>query len=235
MIEVKGIHPLMRKNHEEFLALVAAPGVFEGETKELDEVIDTFRANALEDYHSGIEASFLPSLKRALREDITFYSDEQSCITLFHYLATQHMRTKGIKVKTIETLHRKSGLDVSRIQDIMSHMAATNIGLSLFLERKKRQLILVENTTDLEFITGDQPIVNLHGDSKNPPKTLSWYYPISPRLALLLPEVDEEPAVSTKGLTSVQVNNLNARIVAASHRQLFAQSRSALEPYSKTS
>jgi hypothetical protein len=235
MIEVKGIHPLTRKNHEEFLTLVASPGIFEGETRELDEVIDTFRTNALEDYHSAIEASFLPLLERALSKDISFYSDEQSCITLFHYLATQHMRTKGIKVKTIETLQERSGIDVSRIQDIMTHMGATNTGLSLYLERKERQLVLVENTTDLEFITGDQPILNLHADGKSPPKTLSWYYPISPCLALLLPEVGEEPTVSTTGLTSIQVNDLNAKIVAASHRQVFAQSRSALEPYSKTS
>jgi hypothetical protein len=145
------------------------------------------------------------------------------------------MRTRGAKEKTIEILNRKSSLDVSRIWGIMSHMAATNVGLSLYLERKKRQLVLVENSTDLAFITGDQPIVNLHGDGKKPPATLSWYYPISPRLALLLPEVDEGPAVSTASLTSAQVSDLNARMVAASHRQVFAHSRSALEPYAEIS
>lgn len=234
LIDVQGVHPLTRKSHEDFLKLVAMPTLFEGEAEDLDDLIDTFRTNALEDYHAGIEASFLPLLERALSKDVSFYDDEQSCITLFHFLASQHMRTKGIKEKTIEILKRKSGLDVSRIWGIMSHMAATNVGLSLYLERKKRQLVLVENSTDLAFITGDQPIVNLHGDGEKPPETLSWYYPISPRLALLLPEVDEGPAVSTTSLTSAQVSDLNARIVAASHRQVFAQSRHALEPYAET-
>jgi hypothetical protein len=234
LIDVKGVHPLTRKNHEDFLKLVTMPALFEGEAEDLDDLIDTFRTNALEDYHAGIEASFLPLLERALSKDISFYADEQSCITLFHFLASQHMRTKGAKEKTIEILNRKSSLDVSRIWGIMSHMAATNVGLSLYLERKKRQLVLVENSTDVAFITGDQPIVNLHGDGEKPPETLSWYYPISPHLALLLPEVDEEPSVSTTSLTSAQVSDLNARMVAKSHRQVFAQSRSALEPYSKT-
>ena len=121
-----------------------------------------------------------------------------------------------------------------RISGIMTHMMATNIGLSIYREKKKRQLVLVENTTDVAFITGDQPIINLHGDGEKSPTALSWYYPISPRLALLLPEVDEEAVVSTTSLTAAQVSDLNARIVAGSHRQVFAAARSALEPYVKT-
>jgi Protein of unknown function (DUF4238) len=235
LIDVKGVHPLTRENHEGFLKLVTMPALFEGMTPALDNLIDTFRTNVLEDHHAGIEASFLPLLRRALSKDISFYSDDQSCITLFHFLASQHLRTKGVKEKTIEILKRKSERDVSRIWGIMSCMFTTNVGMSLYLERKKRQLVLVENLTDVAFITGDQPIVNLHGDGEKSPATLSWYYPISPRLALLLPEVDEEPIVLTTSLTSAQVSDLNARMVEASHRQVFAQSRSALEPYAKIS
>ena len=228
MIDVKGMHHLTKKNHENFLSLVTAPSLFEGTTAEIDDLIDKFRTNVLEDYHMGIEASFLPLLERALNKDIGFYADEQSCITLFHYLASQHMRTKGIKVKTIEVLQRTSGLDVSRVWAIMSHMFAANIGMNLYLERKKRQLLLIENTTDLEFITGDQPLINLLGGGGKSPQALSWYYPISPRLALLLPEINEEPTVSTANLTSALVRDLNANVVAASHHQVFALSRSSL-------
>ena len=231
VIEVEGLHPRTRQNHENFLKLVTAPALFEGKASDLDDLIDTFRINALEDYHARIEASFAPLLEMALNKDIGFYSSDKSCITLFHYLATQHMRTKGIKVKTIDVLKQKSGLDVSRIWGILSHMFATNIGMGVYLESSKRKLILVENTTDQAFITGDQPIINLHGGGEKPPSALSWYYPISPRLALLLTEIDEEPAFTTASLTSAQVNELNARMVTASHRQVFAQSRALLEPY----
>jgi hypothetical protein len=232
VIDVEGLHPLTRKNHEDFLRMVTAPAMFEGQTMDLDDLIDTFRTNALEDYHAAIEASFLPLLERALRKDISFYSDQQSCITLFHFLASQHMRTKGIKVKTIEILKRKDGLDASRIWGILSHMFATNIGMGVFLQRETRELVLVENTTDLAFITGDQPLVNLNGgDGTKSPAMLSWYYPLSPRLALLLTEVGQEPTFTTASLTSAQVSDLNSKIVAASHSQVFAQSRESLEPY----
>jgi hypothetical protein len=101
----------------------------------------------------------------------------------------------------------------------------------VYLERKKRRLVIIENMTESAFITGDQPVINLHGGGEKSPAALSWYYPISPHLALLLPEVDEEPAVSTESLTSAQVDDLNEKIVTASHRQVFAQSPSSLKPY----
>ncbi len=231
VIDVKGVHPPLRELHEGFLSLITYPLSFQGQSAELDKIIETYRVNVLEDHHASIEESFLPLLERALNGDVSFYHDAPSCIDLCRYLATQHMRTKGIKVKTIGILKAKSGIDVSRIWDVMSHMLATNIAGSLFLERQNRKFTLVENKTNRPFIAGDQPIINLHGDGKSSPTTLSWYYPISPSLALLLPEVDEEPAFTSDTLTEATVEHMNARIVAASHSQVFASSRAALEPY----
>ncbi len=211
VIDVKGLHPLTRNNHEDFLKMMIAPTVFEGHSAETDDLIDTFHTNALEDYHARIESSFLPLLESALRRDLSFYSDGESCITLFHFMATQHMRTKGIKVKTIDILKQKCNVDASRIWGIMSHMFAANIGMGLYLERTKRKLVLVENTTDEAFVTGDQPLINLHGDGEKPPEALSWYYPISPALALLLTEVNEEPIFSTASLTDLQHFRPHAR------------------------
>ncbi|PPQ34090.1 hypothetical protein CCR94_00085 [Rhodoblastus sphagnicola] len=185
-----------------------------------------------EDSAPGRRCALMGSvLERALRKDISFYSDEQSCVTLFHFLASQHMRTKGVKVKSIEILKRDHGLDISRIWAVMSHMFATNIGMTVFLERKRRKLILVENTTNLAFITGDQPLINLRGGGGKSPTELCWYYPISPCLALILTEVQEEPAFSTASLTSTRVSDLNALIAKASHKQVFAQSPTALQPF----
>jgi Protein of unknown function (DUF4238) len=138
------------------------------------------------------------------------------------------MRTKGIKVRTIELIRQKNGQDLSRIWDIMSHMFSVNIGASLFLERKKRKLVLIENSTDVTFITGDQPVINLHGNRLHPPTTLSLYYPLAPRLALILGEVDEDPATSTDRLTPARVLALNTKIVEASHSQVFGHSEASI-------
>jgi hypothetical protein len=114
-------NPLAKKNHGEFLALLTAPTLFEGRSPEIDAMIDLYRTNALENYHTGIEESFLPLLDRLLEKDVSFYSTDEGCIFL-HFICTQHMRTKGIKVGTIELIRQKNGQDLSRIWDIMSHM-----------------------------------------------------------------------------------------------------------------
>jgi hypothetical protein len=221
-------HPTLTKNHEHFLAMLTFPLQFDGRLPEIDVMIDTYRTNALEDYHAGIENSFLPLLDRLLAKDASSYAIEGECITFLHFICTQYMRTKRIKVRMIELIKEKNGRDLSRIWDIMSHMCAVNIGCGLFLERIKRKLTLVENRTDVTFVTGDQPVINLHAAPPRPPTKLSLYYPLSPRLALILPEVDEEPPFSTESLTSAQVAALNARIIEASHSQVFGDSEASL-------
>jgi len=67
------------------------------------------------------------------------------------------------------------------------------------------------NRTEVPFITADQPAINLKGARPHPTEALSIYYPISPRLALLLADVDEEPLFATEGLTAAQASMLNFR------------------------
>ena len=50
-------------------------------------------------------------------------------------------------------------------------------------------------------------------------------------LALILPEVNTAPAFTTASLTEKSVDELNGRIVKASHRQIFGNSAAALAPY----
>jgi hypothetical protein len=220
---IDAANPPEKKNHENFLPLLAAPKLFEGRSSEIDAMINIYPTNALENYHAGIEASFPPLLYRLLEKDVSFYSTDEGCITFLHFICTQYMRTKGSKVRTIELIRQKNGQDLSRIWDIMSHMFSVNIGASLFLERKKRKMLIIENSTDVTFITGDQPVINLHGNTPHPPTTLSLYYPLAPRLALILGEVDEDPALSTNRLTPAQVLALNTKIIEVSHSQVFGQ------------
>ena len=69
----------------------------------------------------------------------------------------------------------------------MSLFGATNLGASLFFDRKKVEITFLENKTDLGFITGDQPIVNLLATRDgSPPEELAFYYPLAPDLAIIL-------------------------------------------------
>ena len=225
--------------HEKFLRLLLAPRAFIEQyrhmlnnVEEIEALVETHEINVLEDYHASIENSFAKMLEAIRNGDISFYHDQAECILFARYMATQYMRTKGIKVRTIEMFQRNMGIDVSRIWDIASLMQAVNIGCSLFLGRKRQQLVLLRNDTDVECVTSDQPVINLHGGNRpKAPTKLSLYYPIGPRDALIWGEVDEEVPYSTDTLTAAQVSEFNRRMNADSHSQVFGHSAASLRPF----
>jgi hypothetical protein len=190
--------------------------------------VDDYASNVLEEYHASIEALFIPSLESALNEDISFYNDER-CIPFLYGLCTQHMRTRGNKEHSIERCNADKSADLRRVWNVMIHMSAANIGASLFLERRRRKLVFVRNRTDVPFITGDQPTINLKANRRHPPESLSLYYPVSPQLALLLGDVEEEPQFPTEGLTAAQASTLNRKLFEACYKQVFAQSEASLK------
>jgi hypothetical protein len=226
--------------HREFLALLLGPRAFVEQYRhmlknpeEMEAELEKQEINVLEDYHAGIENSFAKMLEAIKKGDISFYNNDAECILFARYMATQYMRTKGIKVRMIEMFQQKMGVDISRIWDIASLMQAVNIGCSLFLGRKRQQLVLVRNNTDVEFITGDQPVVNLHGggDGTKAPTNLCMYYPIGPRTALIWGDVDEEVPYTTETLTLEDASEFNRRMVADSHSQVFGHSAASLEQF----
>jgi hypothetical protein len=226
-----------RRLHEDFVAALLMPRAFVEQHKEhlknpeeMEEILLTQETNVLEDYHASIENSFAPTLQAIRKGDLSFYNDTQECITFARYMATQYMRTKGIKVGMIDIFQRKNGLDISRVWDIASLMQGVNIGCSLFLGRKRQQLMLLRNNTEVEFITGDQPVINLHGgDRSKAPEQLCIYYPIDPRAALIWDDVDEKIPYTTERLTAEQVSDLNQRMFAAAHSQVFGRTAASLE------
>lgn len=222
-------HPAAVRTHAALLNRLALPFQLSDIVKEedratIDVALARFTSDVLEDYHAGVEASFLPLLARALRGDIGFYDDDKECIGFLHFLSTQYMRTRGIKERFIEVMPGLKG-----IWNVAALMSATNIGASLYAERKKRRLIFVANGTDTSFVTGDQPAINLKGARPHPPENLSVFYPISPKAALLLTDIGEGPMFPACGLTDDQARSLNERMREASHRQVFARCRSSLE------
>ncbi len=231
LLSAEKAHKHSRELHKQFLTMVTEPMKLieqSPKSKELNDILDVYMTNALEDYYAGIESTFLPLLDRTLAGDIGFYADDKESIDFFHFICTQYMRTKGIKERTVDVFKEHNNRDISHVWNLMSYIFAVNIGGSLYVERKKRRLVLVNNDTNVPFVTGDQPIINLVGARPNPPEKLSMYYPVSPDRALILSEVDEAPQFTTDSLTESDVHGLNVKVLDASHSQVFGSSRKSL-------
>ncbi|WP_411267076.1 DUF4238 domain-containing protein [Chlorobaculum sp. MV4-Y] len=124
-------------------------------------------------------------------------------------------------------------INLEKIWNILSHIYSTNIGWSLYADRRSLQFVLLENQSSKQFVTGDQPVINTYGtsDPKKPPQRLEFYYPISSFIALLL--VDRKNNVEEKRRTigHAQVMAYNEHIVRNSHEQLYAATKESLEMY----
>jgi hypothetical protein len=234
--------PDMRPLHEELLTMFAAGPLLRGNLPDhlkansnITDFLDEGIVNMEEDYHSRLEAGAQPIFAAIRRKDISFYSDVKLAGQFIHFLCVQYFRTTGMKARIVSSLKDNMNIDIGRCWNVMSHIMARNVGRSLFLERKRRPIILLENQTSMPFITSDQPAVNLLSEENQTkgPEYLSLYYPMSPTLGLLLDDPDAPTEYSQGALSFAQVEKLNKRIASGSYRHIFASRRDVLEEHCK--
>lgn len=226
-------HPEVRKTVKRFLGYVLMPTMLEqqfpGASKDPDyaEWLDAYYTNIVDDHHTINESSFLPLLTPSLREDISWYENGVSRIAFYTYIAAQNLRTRRVKSRTIARLRENMGLDFSRIWNILAVVYAFNSGSNMFGD-PGLSLTQVRNQTAVPFVTGDQPVINLDADGETGPEFLSFYYPLSPRLAFYLsqPGSTEVPALID---TVEKATELNLRIARTSHSQIYAATADVLE------
>ena len=190
--------------------------------------------NAEEDWHAALEGEMAPVIAALRRRDASVYADDERCIPFLHFLCLQSLRTKGVRDRVAARTSEVNGFSIARCWNILRHIFAVNIGASLYLEREKRPIRILENDTDTPFVTGDQPVVNLFPSQipDKPPKLLSLYYPISPSTGLIIDEVEHRCGYTSGPISVGQVRMLNSRIRDASYRQLFGSSEKALQDLS---
>lgn len=194
---------------------------------------------AEEDWHAELEGEIGPVFEAIRRRDMSFYSDPDLSAAFTHFLSLQHFRTRGLKERMLASvaqdralalLAERHGFSLQRSWNIVVQMFAVNVGAALFAERNSRPLVLLENTTDTPFVTGDQPVVNLLGARTvgEPTKLVALYYPVSPWLAVVLDEAEERCGYGGRPVSPEQVARLNREILAAAHKQVFGHSREVL-------
>ena len=175
-------------------------------------------------------------LDRIYKEDCSFYEnfDDKSDFNL--YICEQFFRTK----KRLEALKdsKPFNLDYTKIWGPMRHIFATNLAFNLtYRNDKSFKLKLIHNNTNVNCITGDQPVINKYSTKETKGKVLDkfeFYYPITPKLAVLLTEKDykdDELIIEDEN----KINEFNDLIFVNSQEQVYATSENELERYRKMS
>jgi hypothetical protein len=215
----------------QFRKYIEAMGIKDTEAFEMIEVAIH---NIEEDLHTDIENTAIKYLDSILREDIGFYDTDEDCMEFLLFLFVQHQRTEKIKKSVLEAVKHVKTVEFENVWNVLRHIFATNIAWVLYAERKAFKMVLLKNETSIEFITGDQPVINTYasiGVSKTPPNELELYYPVSPKLAILISEREELKDTRLKLLNENDVMAYNRMIVKNSHNQIYATSTNILEEY----
>jgi hypothetical protein len=192
----------------------------------LDEAVN----NAEEMLHGRIEDSakvFLDALKNG---DTSFFPNHKQLPIFLYFICVQHFRTKGLRDTLFRTQRERGLQDFDRIWNVLSHIFAANVGWSFYAERHQHHILVLENGTNIPFLTGDQPTVNIHSNYDGSiPERLAFYYPVSPKRAILLMDEPPNSNSSHKHLTALEVEHYNSLIVRASHEMLFSSDKAQLD------
>lgn len=201
-------------------------------TDEIEKETEKLIINLEEDYHAAIENSGQKYLQLILEKKIDFFSNQDSRNEFLYYLTTQYMRTKQIRNSVARSVGDNNKVDITKIWPILSHIVATNMGYSLATS-KDYKIILLENRSQNNFITGDQPVINTFAHNKKADEEveeLEFYYPISPELAILITQNDKLKPIQTIADAN-EINNYNEMIFKSSEEQIYASSEQDLEGY----
>jgi len=197
----------------------------EGSQKFLDEL----RVNFHEDYHSLIESNAISLLKKIKSENYELSPEE--FFSLNYYVSMQWTRTKAnrIRVENAWVDIDKFGVNRIAITSFMNYIFAYNLAFGL---TRDYDMKVINNDTEIEFITGDQPIVNLEGKydgTLEPPTKLVLYYPLSPKKALFYISKSENNQFPY--IDKIKVIELNNHIKKASMESLFATNEDILTAF----
>jgi len=141
-----------------------------------------------EDLHGSIERRALPLLEKLRQRTYVLGEDDSQDIDFMNFLSQQIMRTRKAK-NDLEMAFKQTMpfLDLSRISSLASFCFAYNIGSSLFRDRHVYEILYVESPDGCEFLVGDQPTLNLLATgSTKPPDDLVLFYPVDPKLSIVL-------------------------------------------------
>lgn len=195
----------------------------------LERHIDVGINNLEEDMHASVEAEAIPLLA-ALREgDSTILGDDEHFAAFARFVAMQYMRTPGVMRRAVEAAAPDFSFETS--WGLMRTIFANNLGAGLCARRDGLRLSFLSAPSEFEFVTGDQPIVNVQavepaGDT--PPTRLELYYPLTPTRALLMDFHYGQAIADRRLLSMADVATYNQRICSMSDGQAYARSESAL-------
>jgi len=222
---------------EDFLKLYNSATKYEKMRDSIKTYKELAFKNILEEVHMKIESAGMPGLYKIQAGNVSFISEckdeSKEADDFILYLCFQYLRTKKMKQNVKESLGKDASIftNFDNAFNLIVPILATRLMDNLIssIKSKEFQCYLLENTSEIPFITGDQPLINIHASLDNNVETsnLAFYYPLSPTMSLL---ITKEQICNNK-CSIEKVKEYNDMIERQSLELIFAKDESTLHPY----
>jgi hypothetical protein len=186
---------------------------------------DYTRKCGLEDFYSIVEGNFIPILDKIYKHDFSFLEDLNDRGHFSFFIGIQYMRTHKMRDNFNNApISVPTELNKNNVGKIFSLFLADIIGNWVF---QVGRLNLLHNKSDLNFITGDQPIFNKKGHIKvnGNVKEFDLFFPITPKLAIQI----SDHAEGEESIDRDIVIHYNKMIKSNSKEQIYANNMSDLD------
>jgi hypothetical protein len=183
-----------------------------------------------ENPHTSIEDDLKPSLEAMLAGDLSLYADPAKASMFCRGLAARYLRTD--LVKKARSIWRESDLTLfERIANVLVHIYSINLGRSLYIDRDRYKIVLLENASEVPFVTADQPVINIAASpmETKPLERFELYFPLSPTKAMLLADPSSVNCPRDPSVGAISVNVYNSHMVAHSYQQIYGSTQQVLE------
>jgi Protein of unknown function (DUF4238) len=211
---------VLASHNSKFLALYKAVSAMRGMAGQ-DEKVRELLIEFEESFMSVVERQAIGFLRLLRLGKVGFFCIDE-CRAQFSFFAMiQFLRTKKMSERVKALMGEKLALqsiNVDNVWPVEKYIDAGHMALSLFSD-KTFKIHFLNNATALPFITGDQPIFNIHsiGIGDSIPDKVAFYYPISPESAILISQDEYWAPVSDE-----MVCKFNSFIKIMSHEQVYA-------------
>ena len=198
---------------------------------EVEAALDVAINNLEEELHARIEGKGVPILAALRARDASILDGQGHNIDFFWYLAVQYFRTAGMARAVTQALSEVPDFNADAAWGLMRTCFATTTGYSFFSGRGNLRMTFLEAQVGAEFITGDQPLINVRAKNLpagTAPTEVELYYPLGPSLALLMDFQHPRAVRDQVQLTLDEVSGYNQLMFQSSTEQVYAASEDAL-------
>lgn len=214
---------------------------------EADQALFALECNMLENLHSSHEGEVRTVIDALASGEISILAEGDNLIKFVAFLGHQISRTKSFKEAFSSTLPgiSKMGSGPAQVHRLIedcwwfvSYMCGTNIGWSLYASRNSDRHCLLINNTKTDFITSDNPVINVHPNLKEgevvplTDDTCDFFFPLSPNAAYM---INKSKAFS-QGTTVISENvakEMNKKVAKAARTHIVGADRDTVACYSK--